>query len=244
MEYTLVGTPTGRILALSGAPMRWKSDAGKNDVYVPGVRVVGTEGAVRAWLSEHGKDVSLLEGAFRAGDQTTQRYKDAVRAVRPPPVPRAPKEPKSVAAAVGHLRSPLRMVRQFNARIALDQPIKLRNQRNEEKTSPCKSVLLRKVRAGDEDTTEDTVLGAPLTPHKHIVALQKRMASLPPQKVLDITTYDPTTGKGARTLPKPSVRDLTRRGVPDVPLVSRTGAPLRTLLELLGMPERVAEVTW
>lgn len=241
MEYTLIGASTGRILALSGAPMRWKSAAGKNDLYVPGVRVVGTETTVRAWLAEHGKDVSLLDGAFRAGDQTTQRYKDAVRAARPPPVARPPKEPKTT---VGRLRSPLRMVRQFNARIALDQPIKLRNQRNEEKTSPCKSVLLRKVRAGDEDTTEDTVLGAPLTPHKHIVALQKRIASLPPQKVLDITTYDPTTGKGARTLPKPSVRDLTRRGVPDIPLVSRTGAPLRTLLELLGMHERVAEVTW
>ena len=242
MEYTLVGTPTNRTLALSGASMRWKSEAGKHDLYVPGVRVAGTETAVRTWLAEHGKDVSLLDGAFRAGDQTTQRYKDAVRAVRPPPAPRAPKETKT--PAVGRMRSPLRMVRQFNARIELDQPIKLRNQRNEEKTSPCKSVLLRKVRAGDEDTTEDTVLGAPLQPHKHIVALQKRMAALKPQKVIDVSTYDPTTGKGARTLPKPSARDLTRRGVPGVPLVSRTGAPLRTLLGLLGMPDRVAEVTW
>jgi hypothetical protein len=136
------------------------------------------------------------------------------------------------------------MVRQFNARIALDQPIKLRNQRNEEKTSPCKSVLLRKVRAGDEDTTEDTVLGAPLIPHKHLVALQKRIDALKPQQVLDVSAYDPSTGKGGRTLPKPNARDLTRRGVPGVPLVSRTGAPLRTLLALLGMPERVADVTW
>ena len=241
MEYRLVGTPVARTLMLAGAPMRWKSEAGRNDLYVPGVRVVGEETHVRAWLEEHGHDVSLLDGAFRAGDQGTQRYKEAVKAARPPP---APKVLKATPAPRGRARSPLRTVRQFNARIALDQPIKLRNQHNEEKTSPCKSVLLRKVKAGEEDTTEDTVLGAPLLPHKHTAALQKRMTALPSQKVIDVSTYDPSTGKGARTLPKPSARDLTRRGVPGVPLVSRTGAPLRTLLELLGMHDRVAEVTW
>jgi len=238
MDYTLIGSPVERTLSLQGAPMRWRSEAGRADLYVPGVRVVGTEVAVRAWLAERGHDLALLETAFRAGDQTTQRYKDAVKAVRPPKAPKATKA-AAPAPSVGRMRSPLRMVRQFNARIDLDQPIKLRNHRNEEKTSPCKSSLLRKVRTEDE-APED----APVPSTKHIAALQKRMADLPPQKVLDVSAYDPRTGKGARVCARPGPRDLTRRGVPGVPLVSRTGAPLRTLLELLGLQARVAEVVW
>lgn len=237
MDYTLIGGPVERTLSLQGAPMRWRSDAGRADLYVPGVRVVGTEAAVRSWLAERGHDLALLDTAFRAGDQSTQRYKDAVKAVRPPPTPKAPKA--APAPSVGRMRSPLRMVRQFNARIDLDQPIKLRNHRNEEKTSPCKSALLRKVRTEDDAPEE-----APVPSSKHMASLQKRMADLPPQKVLDISTYDPSTGKGARVCARPGPRDLTRRGVPGVPLVSRTGAPLRTLLELLGMQSRIAEVSW
>lgn len=236
MDYTLIGGPVERTLTLQGAPMRWRSEAGRDDLYVPGVRVVGTEAAVRTWLEERGHDLALLTTAFRAGDQSTQRYKDAVKAARPP---RAPKAAAAPAPSVGRMRSPLRMVRQFNARIDLDQPIKLRNHRNEEKTSPCKSALLRRVRTEDDAPEE-----APVPSAKHLAALQKRMADLPPQKVLDISAYDPYTGKGARVCARPGPRDLTRRGVLGVPLVSRTGAPLRTLLELLGMQSRVAEVTW
>lgn len=235
MDYTLIGAPVERVLSLQGAPMRWRSEAGRADLYVPGVRVVGTEAAVRTWLAGRGHDLALLDTAFRAGDQTTQRYKDAVRADRPPPAPKAPKA--IPASSVGRMKSPLRVVRQFNERIDLDQPIKLRNHRNEEKTSPCKSALLRKVKT--DDTPEE-----PIPSSKHLVALQRRIADLPPQKVLDVSAYDPNTGKGARVCTRPGPRDLTRRGVPGVPLVSRTGAPLRTLLELLGMHARVAEVVW
>lgn len=204
-------------------------------MYVPGVCVVGTEEAVRAWLTEHGHDLTLLERAFRAGDQNTQRYKDAVKAARPPPSPKAPK----MNALQGRMYSPMRMVRQFNDRIDIEQPIKLRNHRNEEKTSPCKSVLLRRVRT--EEDEPEAALGRP---SKHLAVLQKRMADLPPQKVLDVSAYDPYTGKGARVCNRPPPRDLTRRGVPDVPLVSRSGSTLRTLLELLGMHARVSEVVW
>lgn len=223
--------------------MRWKSEAGKNDLYVPGARVVGTEAAVTAWLRSHNHSLDVLALAFRAGDQTTSRYKDAVKAARTPRLPKAPAvaTPKS---KVVRMKSPLRMVRQFNARIDLDQPIKLRNQRNEEKTSPCKSALLKRVRPGEEDTTEDTVLGAPMVSQKHLAALQKRMDDLPHHKVLDVSTYDPSTGKGARLVPRPAPRDLTRRGVEGVPLVARTGDSLRTLLGLLGLHDRVASVTW
>lgn len=236
MDYTLIGGPVERTLSLQGAPMRWRSEAGRSDLYVPGVRVVGTEAAVRAWLTEHTHDLALLDTAFRAGDQATQRYKDAVKAARPPTVPKTKALPPPSA---GRMRSPLRIVRQFNERIDLDKPIKLRNHRNEEKTSPCKSVLLRRVRP--DDAPEDP---APSVMPKYLTALQKRMADLPPQKVLDVSAYDFHTGKGARICPRPGPRDLTRRGLPDIPLVSRTGEPLRKLLALLGMPSRVAEVTW
>jgi hypothetical protein len=243
MDYTLVGTPVARTLSLQGAPMRWKSESGKNDLYVPDIRIVGTERAVRAWMMERNIDGSLLERAFRAGDQTGQRYKDAVKAGRTPRTPRA-SAARPAPVALGRLKSPLRMVRQFNARIDVGQPIKLRDQRNEEKTSPCKTSLLKRVPVGEEDTTEDKVLGAPMVSHKHIAALKKRMASLPPHKVLDISTYDPSTGKGARLIAKPNARDLTRRGLPDIPLVSRTGEPLRVILGLLEMQDQVANVTW
>lgn len=242
MDYTLVGGPTPRRLTLQGAPLRWKSAAGQHDVYVPSVCIVGTEGAVRAWLAERHLDAAVLDTAFRAGDQTTQRFKDAVKAARP--VRASTTKPKPAPTPSTRLKSPLRLVRQFNTRIAPNQPIKLRNHRNEEKTSPCKSALLRRVPAGEEDTSADTVLGAPLSGPQQAVALKKRLAALPPHKVLDVSTYDPTTGKGARIIARPNVRDRTRQGLPDLPLVSRTGAALRTVLELLDLHDRLVEVTW
>lgn len=247
MEYALVGTQTPRTLSLRGAHMRWRSEAGRNDVYVPGVRIVGSERAVRAWLHENGHPETLMHQAFRNGDQTTQRFKEAVKQATPPQKTPTPKDKETSAFSsktTEPAKSPLKLVRHFNARIDLSQPIKLRNHRNEEKTSPCKSSLLKRVPQGEEDTTDDTVLGAPPSSHKHIMALQKKMSALPEHKVLDVTSYDPSTGKGARILQKPSPRDLTRRGIPGVPLVSRTGEPLRTLLNLLGIPERAVEVNW
>jgi len=216
--------------------MRWRSEAGKNDLYVPTVRIVGTEEQVRAWLAQRGHDGALINQAFRVGDQATPRYKQAVKEASPQPLPK-----QARAAPVSRpLHSPLREVRQFNARIAIDQPIKLRNHRNEEKTSPCKSRLLKRVRADDGgDEASDTAAEA-----KHIAALKKRMDVLPTHRVLDISTYDPSTGLGARTINRPPARDLTRRGVPDLPLVSRSGASLRLLLPLLGRADLVEKVTW
>ena len=213
----------GRTLSLLGAPARWRTSAGRADVYAPSEHLVGTEEELK------GHDLS---GAFRASDQTSARFKEACKALRVPATRRA------------QFKSPMRLLRQFNEATGADEGkkvIKLRNTRNEEKTSPRRTRLLKRVPAGQEDTTDDVVLGAPL---ERAPPFAKRVQALEPHQVLDVSNLDAATGKGARVCARPGARDHTRRGLEGVPLVSKTGAPLCVALRWLGLGERVPEVNW
>jgi hypothetical protein len=222
MAYTLVGTDVPRTLQLRGAPFRWRSEAGKNDVFVPDVCVVGTEAAVRQWLKAHGHAPEpLLAQAFRSGDQTSARFKEAVRSARPPAPVRARARPERTSRG-----NPLEVMQAFGATPA--QSVKLINQRNEEKTSPRKTRLLKKVKAED-----DTEAVPELAPKHAAVALKKRLADLKPHQVLDVTHFDPVTGKGARVLarPAPNVKTHVLDGV--YPLAARTPEALAAAVALL-----------
>jgi hypothetical protein len=71
MDYTLIGSIVERTLTLQGAPMRWRSESGHNDLYIPGARIVGPEPACRAWLKQHGYDVeSMLAPDGKKGCRT------------------------------------------------------------------------------------------------------------------------------------------------------------------------------
>jgi hypothetical protein len=240
MAYLLVGT--SRHMALGGAPSRWRSGAGALDLYVPAPHfVVGTEAAVRAALAERGvapadADAAVAH-AWRAGAQGTEAFKAAVRAER------GARAPSGRSAAV---RSPLRAVRAFNRTLrpaaeARAFVVKLRNHRNEEKTSPCKSTLLKRAPRGEEDTTDDATTAAPLGARPRVAeAFARRVAGLRPNQVLDVSMLDAATGRGARAVPRPSERDRTRRAVEGVPIVSRRTSPLRVALRWLGEEERAA----
>jgi hypothetical protein len=169
----------------------------------------------------------------------------------------------------------MQLIQSFNSRVTVQgQTIKLRNHRNEEKTSPRKKQLQKKHNridvvngaAGGEaadssvpnpsavaEATEVPGRGAADTGEtsgappaavpvpvpasviaKHTQALRRRIAQLAPMKVLDVSEYIPETGRGARVIPKPTARDLTRQTVPHLPVVARTADKLQAVLALLG----------
>lgn len=123
--------------------------------------------------------------------------------------------------------NPLAMVQAFGSAGA--QSVKLVNHRNEEKTSPRKTRLLKRIKPDAEDTEP----AAELAPKQAAVVLRKRLAELKPHQFLDVTAFDVVTGKGARALPKPPANVKTHVLAPTVALGARTQVQLESVLALL-----------
>jgi hypothetical protein len=141
--YVKIGDKPGK-LTIAGAIRRWAEDEHKDDLYIPWLRVVGTEKEIQNWMIKNGypkADINRAIDNAYAYDTTEdpeflKEYKEAR---------------KTFAWEDG---TPMEVMTNFNVTFArlLEQNegklvIRIRNLKNEEKTSPTRRKFHKKTRA-------------------------------------------------------------------------------------------------
>lgn len=190
--FMCVGPKQGKV-RLSGATDRWANPASKDDLYSMEMRIVGTQEVIEAWMLKNNfseeKIDQVINNAFGIDNMNDPEFLDAIAS-----------EPKRV---VSKREDPFQLISSFNAKInqALEQTnqkynIKLKNNKEEEKTSPNRRNLKKR------------------SPRKVSTAeFQTRYNALKPTQVLNVSELD-ETGNGAKVMkrPKDMAKFKTREG--------------------------------
>jgi hypothetical protein len=141
--YIRIGDKPGK-RTIAGALRRWNEDEHKNDLYIPWLRVVGTEKEIQSWMIKNGypkADITrAIENAYAHDTTEDPEFLKEYNEAR-----------KTFAWEDG---TPMEIMTNFNETFArlLEKNdgklvIRIRNMKNEDKTSPTRRKFHKKTRA-------------------------------------------------------------------------------------------------